>query len=201
MVPPHSPRPAASPTPPSGSQRLALVALLPHLWPKGEPELRVRVVLAVACLVIAKLANVYVPFFFKGLVDALSPKGGAAVLLPLGLLLAYGGARIAAQAFSELRDGVFAKVGAAGDPAGGAADLPASPPPVAALPSRAPHRRPVARHRARHQRHRDLLSYRSSTSCRRCSRSCWSAPSCGGSMMSSLPRSPSSTIGGYIWYT
>jgi ATP-binding cassette subfamily B protein len=110
MVPPHHPRPANSPAPPPGSQRLALLALLPHLWPKGDLELRARVVLAIACLVVAKLANVYVPFFFKGLVDALSPKGGAAVALPLGLMLAYGVARISAQAFSELRDGIFAKV-------------------------------------------------------------------------------------------
>src|SRR5262245_56282098 len=83
-----------------GSQRAAFKALMPHLWPKGDTELRVRVVLALACLVIAKLANIYVPIFFKGLVDALSPKGAVAVVLPIGVLLAYGLARIGSQAFA-----------------------------------------------------------------------------------------------------
>ncbi len=83
---------------------------MPYLWPKGETALRVRVVLAVACLVVAKLANVYVPILFKGLVDALDGSGGAALVLPVGLLLAYGLARVMSQTFAELRDGIFAKV-------------------------------------------------------------------------------------------
>ena len=45
----------------------ALRALLPHLWPKGEPAMRVRVALALLCLVLAKAANLVVPLFFKRL--------------------------------------------------------------------------------------------------------------------------------------
>ena len=91
-------------------QRTALRQLLPHLWPVGDWDLRVRVVLAVGCLVAAKVANVYVPIFFKGMVDALSPKVAGAIAFPVGMLLAYGGARVLSQSFAELRDGVFAKV-------------------------------------------------------------------------------------------
>jgi ABC-type transport system involved in Fe-S cluster assembly fused permease/ATPase subunit len=87
----------------------SLKSLLPYLWPQGEPELKLRVVLASASLVVAKIANVYVPFVFKHMVDALGTPG-ALVALPLGLLAAYGLARIMAQAFAELRDGIFAKV-------------------------------------------------------------------------------------------
>ncbi|MES1150884.1 MAG: ABC transporter ATP-binding protein/permease [Dongia sp.] len=87
----------------------SLKNLLPYLWPKGEPELKVRVVLASAALVIAKVANVYVPVIFKHIIDALG-HAGTLVALPLGLLAAYGLARITAQAFAELRDGIFAKV-------------------------------------------------------------------------------------------
>ncbi len=87
----------------------ALKSLLPYLWPKGEPELRTRVVLASTALVIAKVANVYVPVIFKHIIDGLGHTGSI-VALPLGLLAAYGLTRIASQAFAELRDGIFAKV-------------------------------------------------------------------------------------------
>ncbi|MGH8655561.1 MAG: ABCB family ABC transporter ATP-binding protein/permease [Gammaproteobacteria bacterium] len=91
-------------------QRVALRQLLPHLWPDGDWDLRVRVVLAIGCLVIAKVANVYVPIFFKGMVDALSPTTPGAIAFPVAMLLAYGAARVMSQTFAELRDGVFAKV-------------------------------------------------------------------------------------------
>ncbi|MGH8608318.1 MAG: ABCB family ABC transporter ATP-binding protein/permease [Gammaproteobacteria bacterium] len=91
-------------------QRVALRQLLPHLWPGGDWDLRVRVVLAIGCLVMAKVANVYVPIFFKGMVDALSPKTPGAIAFPVAMLLAYGAARVMSQTFAELRDGVFARV-------------------------------------------------------------------------------------------
>jgi ABC-type transport system involved in Fe-S cluster assembly fused permease/ATPase subunit len=91
-------------------QHAALRQLLPHLWPVADWDLRARVVLAVAFLVGAKIANVYVPIFFKGMVDGLSAKPDAALVVPIGLLLAYGIARVLSQTFAELRDGVFAKV-------------------------------------------------------------------------------------------
>ncbi|HZF36786.1 MAG TPA: ABC transporter transmembrane domain-containing protein, partial [Candidatus Angelobacter sp.] len=91
-------------------QRTALRQLLPHLWPAGDWDLRVRVMLAIGCLVAAKVANVYVPIFFKGMVDGLSIKAAGAITFPIAMLLAYGGARVLSQSFAELRDGVFAKV-------------------------------------------------------------------------------------------
>src|SRR5215475_5471886 len=94
----------------STGQHTALRQLLPHLWPAGDWDLRARVVLAIGCLVSAKVANVYVPVFFNGMVDALSPKGGGMIVFPVAMLLAYGGARVLSQTFAELRDGVFAKV-------------------------------------------------------------------------------------------
>jgi ATP-binding cassette subfamily B protein len=93
----------------SPGTRGSLKSLLPYLWPKGEAELKTRVVLASASLVVAKIANVYVPIIFKHMVDQLGTPG-ALVALPLGLLAAYGLARVMAQAFAELRDGIFAKV-------------------------------------------------------------------------------------------
>ena len=77
--------------------------------------MRARVVLALGCLVLAKVATVYIPFFYKGAVDALTlrPDGGSidlALALPVGMIVAYGLARVLSLAFAELRDAVFAKV-------------------------------------------------------------------------------------------
>jgi hypothetical protein len=43
----------------------ALSAVLPYLWPKESRDLRLRVVLAVACLILAKLITVGVPLLYK----------------------------------------------------------------------------------------------------------------------------------------
>ncbi|MFZ5782649.1 MAG: ABCB family ABC transporter ATP-binding protein/permease [Pseudomonadota bacterium] len=81
-----------------------------HLWPKGEPGLRSRVVAAMALLVVAKIANVYVPVLYKQAVDALGEPAAQAVAVPVALILAYGVTRVLAQAFGELRDAIFAPV-------------------------------------------------------------------------------------------
>ncbi len=85
-------------------------ALLPYLWPPGATEMRVRVVIALGLLVLAKGTNVVVPIFYKYAVDALSAETGAVLAVPVGLLVAYGLTRVMAQAFGEVRDAVFAKV-------------------------------------------------------------------------------------------
>jgi ATP-binding cassette subfamily B protein len=85
---------------------------LPYLWPENEWGLRARVVLALVCLAMAKVAVVFVPIFYRDAVDALDlDQSSAALALPVGLILAYGGARVLSLAFGELRDALFAKVG------------------------------------------------------------------------------------------
>ena len=92
------------------NQGRTLRALLPYLWPRGRFDLRARVVLALLLLVAAKITNVYVPLILREAVDTLSPSGDILVVAPVGLLLAYGFARIMARGFGELRDALFAKV-------------------------------------------------------------------------------------------
>jgi len=88
-----------------------LYMLLPYLWPKGHRDLKARVVLSLFCLVLAKVATVYVPFLFKEIVDSLSGSPVAiAIMAPLSLIVVYTIARIAMQALAQLRDGIFAKV-------------------------------------------------------------------------------------------
>jgi len=98
----------ASPTP---DRESPLRTLAPHLWPKGETELKTRVVLALALLSLSKISGVYVPILFKHAIDALSAKGvDGLILAPIGIIVAYGVLRVLSQAFGELRDAVFAKV-------------------------------------------------------------------------------------------
>lgn len=72
---------------------------------------RGRIALALACLIIAKLAVVGVPLVLKEIVDALDRAGEAVLLtVPLALLAAYGALRLVNSGLAELRDGLFARV-------------------------------------------------------------------------------------------
>ena len=91
----------------------AVRALMPYLWPRGDVELRVRVVIALVLLVAAKIATVAIPAVFGRAVDALEAgvSAGGVASVPVALLVGYGLLRVGQQGFAELRDFVFAKVG------------------------------------------------------------------------------------------
>jgi ABC-type transport system involved in Fe-S cluster assembly fused permease/ATPase subunit len=101
---------AAAGGPGSASPRSDLATLrklLPYLW-----RYRLRVLVALAFLVAAKLANVGVPLLLKELVDSFGLGAGdarAVLVVPAGLLLAYGLLRLSTSVFTELRELVFAK--------------------------------------------------------------------------------------------
>ena len=86
-----------------------IYGLLPYLW-----EFRLRVIVAMSFLIIAKLANVAVPVLLKYIVDALDksrqPEVTTLIAIPLALLLAYGLLRFSSVLFGELRDAVFGLV-------------------------------------------------------------------------------------------
>jgi len=95
-------------TPPSDFRTIK--ALLPHFWPK-DGSMRRRVGFAFGFLLLAKISTVFAPLFYKHAVDALTlSPAQAAIAIPLGFILAYGAARVAGQAFGDLRDAVFARV-------------------------------------------------------------------------------------------
>jgi ABC-type transport system involved in Fe-S cluster assembly fused permease/ATPase subunit len=83
-----------------------LKTLLPYLWSwKG------RVILALTCLIVAKFASVAVPLVFKDIIDALTlPREKALLLVPIGLLAAYGALRFSSALFTELREMLFTRV-------------------------------------------------------------------------------------------
>jgi len=87
------------------------------IWPYLL-EYKVRIGIAIVCLVLSKAASVYGPFLLKDIVDTLSPgaSGGAApsipnlMAVPIGLVLAYGFARFSMIILGEIRDTVFGRV-------------------------------------------------------------------------------------------
>lgn len=85
--------------------------IISGLWPYLA-EFRGRVALALALLVLAKLATVATPIALKYIVDYLDQNRGADMLLwiPVVLVVAYGSLRFGATLFNELRDAVFARV-------------------------------------------------------------------------------------------
>ncbi|MFC6687661.1 ABCB family ABC transporter ATP-binding protein/permease [Jhaorihella thermophila] len=85
--------------------------VMPYLWPKEHAWVKVRVVLALALLVLSKLVAVYTPVLYKGAVDALAAEGVPPLALgAVGLTVAYGVARMMTVGFQQLRDAAFAPV-------------------------------------------------------------------------------------------
>jgi len=86
-------------------------SILPRLWPYLRDHRR-RIALAMACLLLAKGAMLVIPFIMKHLVDGMNLQAGAqlAGMTALGLVLAYGLARLSSVLFAELRDTLFGRV-------------------------------------------------------------------------------------------
>ncbi len=93
---------------PKRSDWATLKTLLPYLW-----TYKWRVSLALLFMLGAKLANVGVPLVLKKLVDSMTitvSHPQAMLVLPLGILVAYGALRLSTTLFTELREFVFARV-------------------------------------------------------------------------------------------
>ena len=80
---------------------------LPYLWPEGRPELRARIVFAALFVIVAKAIVLAMPFAYAGAVDAMAADGDPAVVVALGLVIAYAAARFAVVAFDNVRNIVF----------------------------------------------------------------------------------------------
>jgi ABC-type transport system involved in Fe-S cluster assembly fused permease/ATPase subunit len=80
--------------------------LMPYLF-----EFKTRIFLALACLVLTKIASVYLPFILKDIVDVLdSQQENRIYLVPFALVGAYGLARLTIVIFAEIRDTLFGRV-------------------------------------------------------------------------------------------
>ena len=87
----------------------ALWRFLPMLWPRGETELKVRVIAAVVLVLAGKAITLLGPYALKLAVDRMSAHAAFAVVA--GLVLAYAAARFGGVLSDNLRNAIFEKVG------------------------------------------------------------------------------------------
>ena len=87
--------------------------LFPYLWPAHRKDLRLRVVISLISMVLAKVASVYTPLILGKSVDSLDDLSDGINLflwIPIALIISYGVARVASLLFGEMRDAFFSKV-------------------------------------------------------------------------------------------
>ncbi len=91
------------------TEALNLKQTVEYMWPyiwafKG------RVLLALAALLAAKAATLYLPYALKLIIDDLDPSLNSVITLPLAFLLFYGALRFGSVFFGEVRDALFSRV-------------------------------------------------------------------------------------------
>ena len=96
---------------PTNNDWNTIKTLMPYLWPAKDWNIKARVIAALGCLALAKIATVMVPVFYKDAVDLISKDQNFVISALFGILVAYAIARIAQQGFAELREFFFARVG------------------------------------------------------------------------------------------
>jgi len=87
-----------------------------YMWPEGRPDLKWRVILALAALLVSKVATTLIPFVYKWIIDSLDGTTPDTALVmgiavPIVLVVAFGVGNIIDAGFQQLRDVLFASVG------------------------------------------------------------------------------------------
>jgi ATP-binding cassette, subfamily B, heavy metal transporter len=96
----------------AASPGFAIMArFLPYLWPKDQPGLRFRIVIALLLVLLSKAVQISMGFVYAAAIDRMQPGLEAGVSLAIGLVAAYAGARFGGVLFDNLRNTVFERVG------------------------------------------------------------------------------------------
>ena len=88
-----------------------LQRFLPYLWPRENPALRRRIIIAVVLVLASTVVQNGFAFLLQWAVDAMNITGPRLMQLPLLFVLSYSLARFAGVAFDNLRNIVFERVG------------------------------------------------------------------------------------------
>jgi ATP-binding cassette subfamily B protein len=115
-MPPDIPAPSTPVTNKSGNARdvegwPTLRRFLPYLWPRDNPALRTRIIIAMALVLAAKGVTLALPFAYKGAVDAMAGSAAEGTAVALALVAAYALGRFTSVAFDNLRNIAFERVG------------------------------------------------------------------------------------------
>ncbi|MFT4719344.1 MAG: ABC-type transport system involved in Fe-S cluster assembly fused permease/ATPase subunit [Candidatus Azotimanducaceae bacterium] len=89
-----------------------ITSILPFLWPAGQRKMQGRVVVAISCLLLGRIANVYGPIVLKDLIDGLEAlsRGNGAIEALFMLALIYGMTVLLPGLLTEIRSAVFTPV-------------------------------------------------------------------------------------------
>jgi ATP-binding cassette subfamily B protein len=88
-----------------------LKRFLPYLWPKDQPALRLRIVIAMLLVLVSKGVQLSMGFVYGAAIDTMKPGLEEGVWLAIGLVVAYTAARFGGVLFDNLRNTVFERVG------------------------------------------------------------------------------------------
>src|SRR3546814_4039076 len=84
---------------------------LPYLWPAGQAEAKVRIVVAGLIVLASKGVQLSMGFLYGAAIDRMAPGLAEGVALAIGMVLASAGARFAGVLFDNLRKVVFERDG------------------------------------------------------------------------------------------
>ncbi len=88
-----------------------LKRFLPYLWPRDAPGLRIRIIIALALVLVSKAIILTMPFAYKAVIDNMTDGTQAVLALLFAFVAAYAGARFAAVLSDNMRNIAFEKVG------------------------------------------------------------------------------------------
>ena len=94
---------------PEGWQTLR--RFLPYLWPKDRTDLRIRIVIALILVLIAKAAVLALPYAYRAAVDVMETPADQTAMVAISFIVAYAAGRFASVAFDNIRNMVFERVG------------------------------------------------------------------------------------------
>ena len=94
---------------PEGWQTLR--RFLPYLWPRDRTDLRIRIVIAMLLVLVAKGTTLALPYAYRAAVDAMETPANTAAMVAISFVVAYAAGRFASVAFDNVRNMVFERVG------------------------------------------------------------------------------------------
>ncbi len=84
---------------------------LPYLWPKDRRDLKIRIIICLALVIVSKCIQLSMGFLYAGAIDRMAPGMEAGVSIAMALVAAYAGARFGGVLFDNMRNVVFERVG------------------------------------------------------------------------------------------
>jgi ATP-binding cassette subfamily B protein len=104
------PKSTPKPSLPKRTILALLLEIAAYAAPRGNKQIRYRIIGAFTCLVLAKSSNIFTPLLYGGAVDYVNGDAGFSALILWYILGAYALSRLGQQVFSEGKEYLFSRV-------------------------------------------------------------------------------------------